>query len=87
MPRSEAKIFLQVEWSKVQYLHDITEEDAKAEGCSGIPVSEMSLFPAEEAAMSRRVQFANLWNSINKEIPFSSNPVVHAVQFNRVYGL
>lgn len=56
MPRWASRITLEVTEVRVQRLQEISEDDARAEGCSGIP-DVVDVTPREE--------FERLWNSIN----------------------
>jgi uncharacterized protein YhfF len=58
---------------RVERLQEITEEDARAEGCGDPPFG------------TRRETFAILWDAINgKRAPWESNPWVWRVEFRRV---
>jgi hypothetical protein len=79
MPRWASRITLVVTAHCVEKLHEITEADAKAEGASPAFDDEGTVrIPA-------RVRFIHLWDSINgKRAPWSSNPWVEVVSFERV---
>jgi hypothetical protein len=70
MPKEAARIFLQVTDVRVEKLQDITEEQAKAEGCID--------FNARDA-------FAELWDSTVKEDwqKFASSPWTWVIEFER----
>lgn len=93
MPREASRITLRVTSHRVERLHEITEEDAMAEGVDpikGEPQHEYhdttgvylgACYPDE----SYRDGFASLWDAINgKRCPWSSNPWVERVGFERV---
>jgi len=69
IPERYARYFITITDVRAERLQEITEEDAKAEGilpdCADNPVE----------------QFAQLWNSINKDYPFESNPWVFVYTF------
>lgn len=79
MRRADSRITLVVTAHCVEKLHEITEADAKAEGASPAFDDEGTVrIPA-------RVRFIHLWDSINgKRAPWSSNPWVEVVSFERV---
>jgi len=72
MPRWASRITLEVTGVRVQRIQDISEEDARAEGCPG---------ESEESAAE---EYAHLWNSINGPGAWDLNPWVWAVSFRRV---
>jgi hypothetical protein len=65
MPRWASRLTLIVTNIHVQRLQDISEEDAKAEGCN-------------EAS---QVHFAYLWEGINGPGSWAENPFVCAISF------
>jgi hypothetical protein len=78
MPRQASRITLVVTDIRVQRLHDITEDDAKAEGCD--PVTH------DDGAVdcgTRKTTFANLWDSIHGRASWLDNPWVVAITFER----
>lgn len=73
MPRWASRITLRVTDVRVQRLQEISEEDAKAEGCK-----------ADDAFILYQAAFAVRWDSINhKRMPWASNPWVWAISFER----
>ena len=78
MERKASRLTLDVTEVRVQRLHDISEDDAKAEGV------EMS--PLLSATTPFRSAFIQLWESINSARGFGwdENPWVWAVTFRRV---
>lgn len=96
MPRWASRITLEVTEVRVQRLHEISEEDAKAEGVTPYtpPDGHISLdqrVPGPGFDRCRlgdqphRLPFADLWDTINgKRAPWSSNPWVWAISFRRV---
>ncbi len=76
LPRLDSRITLEVTDVRVQRLQEISEDDARAEGCTGLP-DVVDVTPREE--------FERLWDSINgKRAPWESNPWVWAISFRRV---
>ena len=89
MPRWASRITLEVVSVRVERLHDITEDDARAEGVERDtePCDHTRLSCEEIGCMgpTYRSTFAELWGSINGErAPWASNPWVWRVEFKRV---
>lgn len=73
MPRWASRISLRVVSVRVERLQDISESDAQAEGI-GSPVTRDC----------KRPKFEKLWDTINaKRAPWSSNPWVWVIEFER----
>ncbi len=96
MPRDFSRITLEVEDVRVERLHDLTEEDAVAEGIrpwrlGGDRVRFAELreggdpaVPWDEMSDTARARFELLWQKINgKRAPWASNPWVWRVAFKR----
>lgn len=67
MPRWASRITLKVSSVRVERLHDITEEDARAEGLALEPLIQ----PGHAVAC-----FSRLWDEINgKRVPWRDNPL------------
>ena len=79
MPRWASRITLAVEAVRVERLHDITEEDARAEG-----IGEVYRTPGEEPAWTERDGFARRWSERNGRASWDANPWVWVVEFRRV---
>ncbi len=82
MPREAARLFLCVTNVRVERLQDITEEQAKVEGCKAYPNWEGSMVPAV-------VKFSDVWNSTIKpkdrnKFGWNANPWVLVITFKRV---
>lgn len=75
MPKEAARIFLKVTNIRVERLHDITEEDAIAEGI--IPDPSNIPFKAD-------TKFFQLWETIYGEDSIDENPYVWVIEFERV---
>jgi hypothetical protein len=71
MPKSACRIFLKITDIRVQRLCEISEKDAKHEGCNS------SLYP------NSYNQFMHLWMAINKADSWNSNPWVWVISFER----
>jgi len=80
MPRWASRITLEITGVRVERIQDITEEDAKAEGCEiGHGLTDDSPFFAREA-------FQKLWDSINAKRGYgwNENPWVFVISFKKV---
>jgi hypothetical protein len=76
MPRAFSRITLEVTGVRVERLHALSEDDAKSEGVTPVPM---------ETTHRYRRGFALLWDEINAErSPWASNPWVWVVSFQRV---
>jgi hypothetical protein len=75
MPREASRITLEVTNASVERLHDISEEDAIAEGCqcAGVPGS-----------LTSREAYAKLWEAINGKGSWETNPWVWVIEFKRI---
>lgn len=78
MPKEAARIFLKVTNIRVQRIHDITEDEAKAEG-TDIEVQKNGGLVSEGFYKSR---FSMLWNKIYNN--WSENPWVWVIEFDKV---
>lgn len=81
MPRWASRILLEITDIRVERLNDISEADAKAEGCcygkgGGVP----------DLAVSPEDHFPTLWESINGTDSWAANPWVWVVEFKVVQG-
>lgn len=72
MPRKLSRIQLEITDIRAERLHDISELDAKAEGCVG----------AED--QTAYAEFYELWVNINGGASWDDNPWVWVVEFKRV---
>lgn len=92
MPRWASRLTLDVVSVRVERLHEITEEDARAEGVRELPLQEgkagawWTADPsASLAAPDPVLAFRKLWDSLNaKRAPWDSNPWVWRIEFRRV---
>lgn len=84
MPRDAARLLLEVESVRVERLHAITEEDARAEGMEALAPR----FPEHEspAADPLRRRFSEAWTVMYDGGPFewAANPWTWVIQFRRV---
>lgn len=86
MPKEAARIFLKIIDVRVERLQDISEYDAI---CEGIELLESTnLYKDYEdrhnSLNHARISFASLWNSINSELTWKSNPWVWVIDFERI---
>lgn len=80
MPRWASRLTLHVTDVRVQRLQEISEADARAEGCPCQGDDDL-------CGMEAVGWFRDLWDSLNAErAPWSSNPWVVAVTFRPVLG-
>jgi hypothetical protein len=83
MPKEAARIWLEVTEVRVERLHDITEEDAIAEGVEKLNnwwkdyTSDQDAYDMQTAMCS----FDSLWKKINGEESWNENPWVWVVSF------
>jgi hypothetical protein len=84
MPREACRLVLEITEIRIQRLHEITEEDAIAEGVDCVSLDDVR----RQATWSRRQDFSNLWNKINKKRGFGwdMNPWVWALTYNKFEG-
>ena len=84
MPKEAARIFLRVKNVRVEKLQEITEEEAKAEGCYAGPLLEGS-----ELWVKARDHFLSVWDGTLKSntdrdtYGWSANPWVWVIEFER----
>lgn len=81
MPKEAARIFLKVTDVRVERLQDITEEQARKEGCYYGPLFE----GGNDDEIAARSQFVRLWNSTVKNDlqKWHANPWVWVIEFER----
>jgi hypothetical protein len=97
MPRWASRITLEITEVRVQRLHELSGDDAEAEGIETMREHDENARPTggvlglchytdgESEWRSRRDAFECLWDSINaKRAPWSSNPWVWAITFRRI---
>lgn len=81
MPRWASRITLEITEVRIQRLQEISEEDAKAEGCR-VPTVIYPDSPRE--AYSYVENYKILWESINGAGSWAANPWVWCVSFKKV---
>lgn len=89
MPKAAARIWLQVTDVRVERLHQITEEDAVAEGIERVPsvpfiIRYRDYIGSAESFESPIDSFGSLWESINGAGSWGANPWVWVVIFRRI---
>jgi hypothetical protein len=80
MPRWASRITLRITDIRVERLQDITEDDARAEGCDSAAWED----EAGNGINSYRESFAFLWDQIKGPGAWDENPWVWAISFERV---
>lgn len=84
MPRVASRLSLRVLSVRVERVQDITREDAKAEGFWPSPSSGLEMWNGRMYG-NAQLAFQACWQEINeKRAPWSSNPWVWVVEFERV---
>lgn len=76
MPKKYSRITLEITNVRVEQLQDISEADAKAEGCDH--------FIIRDRLTSYVDDYKNLWNRINGPGSWDANPWVWVIEFIRV---
>lgn len=96
MPRSASRITLEINGVRVERLNEISEEDAKAEGCNEAHLEHTEECDHDDCALaggvddccgylvSSRLQFKALWESINGPASWDKNPWVWVIQFKKI---
>jgi hypothetical protein len=79
LPRWASRITLRITDVRVERLQDITEDDARAEGCDPVVHPDGAV-----DCGTRKTTFAGLWNKINGPGAWDANPWVWVVSFERV---
>lgn len=78
MPRWASRITLEIAAVRVERLQDISEDDARAEGCDPVVHPDGAL-----DCGTRKTTFASLWSTINGPESWDANPWVWVVEFHR----
>ena len=92
MPKKFARIFLQITDVRIERLNDISDKDSISEGiktdnCEGKDC--YYFYPSNDLRDdsyldSPKTSFYSLWNSINGEKAWASNPWVWVIEFERI---
>ena len=81
MPRWASRITLEITAVRVERLQAISEDDARAEGCTGnCPVGNIRAHKAGPFSY----EYAQLWDKINGDGSWAANPWVWVVEFRKV---
>lgn len=80
MPRAASRLTLEVVGVRVERVQDITEADVVAEGVDSISMSGVP----RQATPNRRSDFAQIWDCINGNGSWASNPFVWVIEFKTV---
>lgn len=84
MPRWASRITLKVTGVKVERLHAISEDDAKAEGVERDSDGWCDyMMPSTQCCRDAKASFKTLWLSIHGPESWSQNPWVVAISFER----
>lgn len=90
MPRWASRITLEVTGERAERLQDISEADAKAEGCQHNGPCDHARRSCEEigcmGANSYRGGYADLWEQLNGPGSWEANPWVWVIEFKRLEG-
>lgn len=88
MPKEIARIWLEVVSVRVERVQEITEEDARAEGCIDFhdKIGDGKFDDVAEFDLTARDAFAELWDSLNAKRGYGwdANPWVWVVEFKVV---
>lgn len=83
MPRWASRLTLTVTDVRVQRLHEISDDDAVAEGCECDSDGWRDyLFPSTQCCGTARESYRTLWNSLHGPDAWDANPWVVAVSFS-----
>lgn len=81
MPKSACRIWLEVTGVKVERLHDITDQDSKAEGIESTQQFKNAVAANPKRSNNHAVGFMYLWHDINGRESWDANPWVWVVSF------
>jgi len=85
MPRWASRITLEITGVRVERLWDISEDDAKAEGCTFEALRfKPGTREVEEMGHTAVYQFGGLWQSLYGDDSWQANPWVWVIEFKRV---
>ncbi len=84
MPRWASRLTLEPSTVRVERLRDIGETGAMTEGCEAIDNPDYDpVDPCDDPPQSHVAAFVELWDSINNDNPWESNPWVWVVEFGK----
>lgn len=87
MPRWASRLTLIVTDVRVQRLHEISEDNAVAEGVMGDTDGWTDyLMPSTQCCQSARASFCSLWNSLHGPDAWDANPWVSAITFRTIHA-
>jgi len=89
MPKAAARIWLQITNVRVERLHDISQEDAKAEGIERISIDNIGYRwkdyePTDSWYLFAVASFWSLWRKINGVDSYNANPWVWVIEFQPI---
>lgn len=84
MPKSLARIWLEITDIRCERLRDISRDDAKAEGVESDGYGWYDYLHSERRKSSAQQSFDTLWQSIYGAASWDANPYVFAIEFKRV---
>ncbi|MCB0545705.1 MAG: hypothetical protein KDC70_19415 [Saprospiraceae bacterium] len=89
MPRAACRLLLDISDLRVQRLHDISEEDAIAEGVSSFMPGPLQTFyrnylTCKFQCLTAVASFQSLWTKINGPESWAKNPWVWTIKFKRI---
>ena len=84
MPRAASRITLEITGVRVELLQNITAADALAEGVIQLPDGGYSLSDTRHYSDSPDESYASLWEHLNGEGSWNSNPWVWVIEFKKV---
>jgi len=85
MSRRASRITLEITEVRIQRLHEISDDDAVAEGCPARPLPPGGTATVASFDASSPIKaFERLWRSINGDESWFANPWVWALTFKRV---
>jgi len=83
MPEWAARYFIKIKAVRAERLQEITLPDCEAEGfaLAGLQKGCSTCDTKDYSYYGGRIHFAEVWNSINKDYPWESNPFVFRYEF------
>lgn len=85
MPKDACRLFLEVESVRIERLHEITEEDAILEGIKKYDNGTFGLdAPGQCMGLTATIAFMRLWQYINGEENWNSNPWVWRIEYKKI---